>query len=631
MSFSISGSLITQTGTDTSLALLSGVAGVTTITNGTKTVYNIGNNRLQINGTLTFDPRFEELHLGTGVTFPQINIVGTLNIGSDIVRNGVSFGFPCTAIVMPSFSAADTGGSNSEGYASLRVQGTLNHYFGTVFLRSPIILGSSTTTGTYRSYSRNAAFAALGTAGSNSTEIHLRQWSQNNQYNGLTTQGIWVVFLGSPALAKGIEPYQGVFAFATSSSSPAGVWFTVRDYPGALGNTYDVSHRLPTRWTRFINTGVGTGLQSVGNDDTSAAPNNCGLQEIRQELSVTARNIAAAAITSGGIYIADKNNGNRCPYDTSFFGATQPNYGLDREYVANFNGVGNAAVTTDGGILTGVNWRNLGGLRNENNRQDFRGEQNVAATDTFVLRCRSYGKVFSNVSVILRGVGGSFQPVTLFDNTNVSQSSAVALAHTGVSITDHGGSPVSWNSKSFGITVVGNKTINPSLTAADIYHYLQYHLSQVSTTFNGKLGGAWHEMVLPSAGAYVTATGTYGGLRTVKGVRVVDENGNPFPGINQMQADDGSYYTPPVQYSLTFTGLIAGSDVVVRAAGTSTILASVDSNAGTTWAYVYETPVAIDVDVIKPGYVPKSLLRNYTPSAQDSSLPVSQLLDRNYL
>jgi hypothetical protein len=83
--------------------------------------------------------------------------------------------------------------------------------------------------------------------------------------------------------------------------------------------------------------------------------------------------------------------------------------------------------------------------------------------------------------------------------------------------------------------------------------------------------------------------------------------------------------------TLTLTGLVSGSDVVVRAAGTSTILASVDSNAGTTWAYVYETPVAIDVDVIKPGYVPKPLLRNYTPSAQDSSLPVSQLLDRNYI
>lgn len=83
--------------------------------------------------------------------------------------------------------------------------------------------------------------------------------------------------------------------------------------------------------------------------------------------------------------------------------------------------------------------------------------------------------------------------------------------------------------------------------------------------------------------------------------------------------------------TLSFTGLVAGSDVVVRSAGTGTILASVDSNAGSSWGYVYETPVAIDVDVIKPGYVPKSLLRNYTPSSQNSSLPVSQQIDRNYL
>jgi hypothetical protein len=628
MTFSISGSLITQTGTDANLALLSGVAGVTTLTNGTKTVYSIGNNRLQIEGTLTFDPRFEELHLGTAVAFPQINVIGTLNIGSEIVRNGVSFGFPCTAIVMPTFNTDNAGGSNNEGYASLRVQGTCNHYFGTIFLRSPPVLGTAATTGTYRSYSRNAAFVALGVAGSNSSEIQLRQWSQNNQYNGLTTQGIWVVFLGSPALAKGIEPYHGVFAFATSSSSPAGVWYTVRDYPGALGNTYDVAHRLPTRWTRFINTGVGSGLASVGNDTSAATPNNCGLQELRQELSVTARNVGGAAIGSGGIYIADKNNGNRCPYNTAFFGAAQPNYGLDREYSVAFNGSGLAAVTADGGVLTGVNWRNVGGLRDVNNQQDFRGEQN-AATDVFVVRCRSYGKLFSDISVVLRGVGGTTQGVTLFDNPNVIQSQATALAHTGISIVDHG-APVAWNGKTFGITIAANRTTNPSLNAADIYHHLQARLADVNTTFHGKLGGAWHNMLRADAGGFVTTTGEYGGMRATKGVRVIDEAGNPFPGIAQMQADDGSFYVPPVQYQLQFTNLVPGSDVVVRAANTSTILASVDQAAGTTWSYFFETPVAIDVDVFKPGYVPKPLLRNFTPAPQNSSLPVSQSLDRNY-
>jgi hypothetical protein len=83
--------------------------------------------------------------------------------------------------------------------------------------------------------------------------------------------------------------------------------------------------------------------------------------------------------------------------------------------------------------------------------------------------------------------------------------------------------------------------------------------------------------------------------------------------------------------TLTLTGLIAGSDVVVRAAGTGTVLASVDANAGSTWAYVYETPVAVDIDVIKPGYVPFPLVRSFTLASTNSSLPCSQQADRNYL
>jgi len=634
VSFSISGGVITQTGTDTNLSALGAVAGVTNVTNGTKTTYLIGSNRLLINGTLTFDPRFEEVLLGSGITtYPQVSVAvgGTLNIGIDITVNGVNFFPQCTAFVIPSYRATTGGESDDSLYSAFRVLGTCNHKYGAIYLRGPVGLGSSASVGTYKSYSKSASFIALGLAGASSAvECHIRQRSNTTDISGLVTKGLWVSILGAPAQIKALEPYQGIFAYVSSSSSVAQTFVPIVDYPGGLGNAYDAAFRLPTVWMRFVNCGVGSALASAGNDASASGSNNCGIHEIRQEFAATVKDVAGAAITQGGIYFKDKNNGNRCAYNTSLFGASQPNYPNDIEYSAVFNGSGVAAITGSGGVLTCVNWRSVSGARADNNQKDYRGENN-SATDNWVCRIRSYGKLFSDVSVILRGVGGAFQPVTLFANTNVSQSSAVALAHTGISITDHGGSPVSWNSKSFGLTVVGNKIINPSLTAADIYHYLQYHFSQVSTTFNGKLGGAWHEMIVPSNGAFVTAIGSYGGLRVVKGVRVIDEAGNPFPGINQMQADDGSYYTPPVQYSLTFTGLVSGSDVVVRAAGTSTILASVDSNAGTTWAYVYETPEAIDVDVIKPGYVPKPLLRNYTPSAQDSSLPVSQLLDRNYI
>lgn len=94
--------------------------------------------------------------------------------------------------------------------------------------------------------------------------------------------------------------------------------------------------------------------------------------------------------------------------------------------------------------------------------------------------------------------------------------------------------------------------------------------------------------------------------------------------------DQSTKLYPLSVVTLTLTGLVTGSDVVVRAAGSSTILASVDSNASTTWSYTYETPVAVDIDVIKPSYVPFPLVRNYMLSATNTSLPVAQQLDRNY-
>jgi hypothetical protein len=80
--------------------------------------------------------------------------------------------------------------------------------------------------------------------------------------------------------------------------------------------------------------------------------------------------------------------------------------------------------------------------------------------------------------------------------------------------------------------------------------------------------------------------------------------------------------------TLTLTGLQSGSDVVVLAAGTETIRASVDSVSSFT--YTYETPEAVDIAVYKAGYVP-FFIRNYTLQSSDASLPVAQVIDRGYL
>jgi hypothetical protein len=67
----------------------------------------------------------------------------------------------------------------------------------------------------------------------------------------------------------------------------------------------------------------------------------------------------------------------------------------------------------------------------------------------------------------------------------------------------------------------------------------------------------------------------------------------------------------------------------VLSAGTTTEQVNVDANAGTTYDYVYQASIAVDIGVFKAGYVP-FYVRNYTLSSSNSTLPIAQVVDRNY-
>lgn len=79
---------------------------------------------------------------------------------------------------------------------------------------------------------------------------------------------------------------------------------------------------------------------------------------------------------------------------------------------------------------------------------------------------------------------------------------------------------------------------------------------------------------------------------------------------------------------LTLTGFIAGSDVVILAAGTSTVRNSVDSVSS--YVYSYQTVEAVDICLFKAGYIPL-YIRNYTLGSSNASLPISQVIDRFYI
>ena len=81
-------------------------------------------------------------------------------------------------------------------------------------------------------------------------------------------------------------------------------------------------------------------------------------------------------------------------------------------------------------------------------------------------------------------------------------------------------------------------------------------------------------------------------------------------------------------FLLTLTGFQSGSDVVVYAAGTTTIRSSAD--AVSSFSYEYETPEAVDIGIFKAGYIP-FYIRNYTLLSANASLPIAQVTDRAYL
>jgi hypothetical protein len=93
-------------------------------------------------------------------------------------------------------------------------------------------------------------------------------------------------------------------------------------------------------------------------------------------------------------------------------------------------------------------------------------------------------------------------------------------------------------------------------------------------------------------------------------------------------AQDNLY--PLEVVTLTLTGLQTGSDVVILQAGTTSILESADSVAGSSYGYTYSTLQDVDIGIIKQGFVPL-YVRGYTLTSSNAVLPIAQTADRNYI
>lgn len=135
---------------------------------------------------------------------------------------------------------------------------------------------------------------------------------------------------------------------------------------------------------------------------------------------------------------------------------------------------------------------------------------------------------------------------------------------------------------------------------------------------------------LNGAGAITPATGV---KLKVRATCATANAGNlltqiAIPTVTNSTAQNEQY--PLDTVTLTLTGLVAGSDVTILAAGTETVRATQEENAGTTYAYTYEAPESVDIAIYNPGYMP-FFIRGYSLGSSNASLPCAQVADVSYL
>lgn len=159
------------------------------------------------------------------------------------------------------------------------------------------------------------------------------------------------------------------------------------------------------------------------------------------------------------------------------------------------------------------------------------------------------------------------------------------------------------------------------------------HLLEFQINTGSGYGGTWLTLTAANLTAQTISPSTGFKLK-IRATCQTSSSTNALTNIRvamtTTSTDQSTNLYPLNQYTLTLAGLLTGSDVVILQAGTTTVINSVDANAGSTYSYTYETLQNVDIKIIKPGYLFPPIT-NYPLASSNVSLPVSQTFDRNYL
>lgn len=424
MSFSLAGSLITQSGTDTDLSGLSGISGVTTTTLGGVVFYDVGAKALNFSGTQTINGRTERVISSFSPGNYVFQVSGTMTINDFEDKSGdieyyEDVVFHSTYV--NSFCCGNYG---------FRVSSS-----GTLVMNGGYIRSDSSPlfeTGS-RLESTNAGFISNT---SNNT-VQLRFFCNDFDVNGFFVKNFKFV-VGINALASssmnGLELYGG--SIATSGALSAGSEYVFKDFGSAGYGSEQQVDINDNNFLTFINPVEGSEMKLRGVINDARAS---GLYKCERTLKVKIED--DSGVTEGAsIFVRDTNNNERRNWtasgsendtvginfieDKTYFESTQAN-GETPE----FNILLSVLARPTGSVLDVVN----SGL----NTPDVRNTTGVGGEDIFNFNIWSYNHKYKEIAVNLKGAGVLDIANKVFEDTSVTQKTlTIVQSYTTINSTE---------------------------------------------------------------------------------------------------------------------------------------------------------------------------------------------------
>ena len=419
MTFALSNSiygLITQTGTDTNLIGLVGIAGVTvtdvgSVNLGGYKLYVFSNNtKLVVNGTLSFNANIERIIFDTTVTAVALSVssTGSLTVDGSQNFNSLAVGFQYFAIQFLQYGAFQY----QKSVASLSVDGIL------VLTRAAIysnyeIWFETTSTITIT----DGAFLSSR----NSDIIHIRNYCSNLTINGCFFSNMYLVFFRQPiSLAnlkwKGTQTAVEVVSTHDGGSDNQFI-FAGLSIAGAVS---DIDN-----WAKcnllIRNPGIGSKYKITHNSQST----DNGFTQVTCQIALKIkRSDTGAYLTNGSYFVRDVNNNNRV--NGSYYTGVVVNFVNDRTYFSNASSLGVFAQTEIlCYVISGGTTTSLAGIS-----YDFRSTANNE-TNQFNFIFAAYGYLPTVQSLALSGdaLGNAFaNDIAVSFDSRITQLNTVTVA-----------------------------------------------------------------------------------------------------------------------------------------------------------------------------------------------------------